>query len=113
MYAKHTVQKYPLFVSANTLQGTLFVFPANALPPRDNLLLEVVSMLRAGNILEPGKKSSGGKSQRLNCSPAPIHHRLPPPAPLRAAGDLVGSLLPQARSPGEKLEPPAGSSSHV
>lgn len=47
MYAKHTVQKYSLFGSANTLQGTTFDLPANALSTRDNLLLEVVSVLGA------------------------------------------------------------------
>lgn len=85
--------KYPLFGSTNTLQGTIFDFPANALPMRDNLLLEVVSVLGAGNILEPGKKSSGGRSPRLRYSPASMHHCSPPPAPLSTAGALAGSLL--------------------
>lgn len=106
-------KKYPLFGSANKWHGTIFDFPVNVLPTRDNLLLEVVLVLGAGNILEPGKKSAGGRAPEAEIQPCLHTSLLTPPAPLSTVGALAESLLPQARGSGEKQEMPDGNSFHL
>lgn len=97
-------KKYPGFGSANTLQGTVFDFPTNALPTRDNSLLEVVLVLGAGDILEPDKKSRG-RTLRLKYSPASTHRCSPNPAPLSSVGALVGVTPALGMRPGRKPRP--------